>query len=74
MEKIKEFFKDTWRYLQEVWIEVRPHKGRVAWPNWDGITMSTKVVIVSSLGIGVFIGVLDIFFGEVLKFIIGTKM
>jgi preprotein translocase SecE subunit len=71
MDKLKEYWKEFARYLAEVWIEVRPHKGRVAWPTLDAIKLSTKVVIVSSIGIGLFIGVLDIFFSEVLKIIIG---
>jgi len=73
MDKIRDFFKDMWKYLQEVWIEVRPQKGRVAWPNWDNITMATKVVIISSLGIGAFIGFFDIILSEILKYVIGTK-
>ncbi|NLI75502.1 MAG: preprotein translocase subunit SecE [Candidatus Riflebacteria bacterium] len=71
MDKLKAYWRDFSRYLMEVWIEVRPQKGRVVWPTVDNIKLSTKVVIVSSLGIGVFIGVLDILFGEILKLIIG---
>ncbi len=71
MDKLKAYWRDLSRYLMEVWIEVRPQKGRVVWPTVDNIKLSTKVVIVSSLGIGVFIGVLDILFGEILKLIIG---
>ncbi|MBF0499137.1 MAG: preprotein translocase subunit SecE [Candidatus Riflebacteria bacterium] len=62
------------RYLTEVWIEVRPHKGRVVWPTYDGIKLSTKVVIISSLGLGLFIGALDIAFGFILNFIVSGKV
>ncbi|MFZ2960749.1 MAG: preprotein translocase subunit SecE [Candidatus Ozemobacteraceae bacterium] len=74
MEKLRLFYKDMSRYLTEVWIEVRPHKGRVVWPTYDGVKLSTKVVIVSSLGLGLFIGALDIVFGEVLKIIVSGKV
>lgn len=74
MEKLRLFWKDFSRYLTEVWIEVRPNKGRVVWPTYDNIKLSTKVVIVSSIGLGLFIGALDIVFGEVLKLIVGGKV
>jgi len=74
MEKIRTFWKDMTRYLTEVWIEVRPQKGRVAWPSFDTVKLSTKVVIISSVGLGMFIGGLDIFFGWLLKMIVGGKV
>jgi len=74
MDKLREYWKEFSRYLVEVWIEVRPHKGRVAWPNLDTVKLSTKVVIASSIGLGFFIGILDLMFGEILKLIIGGKV
>lgn len=71
MSKIASWWKDTARYLREVWIEVRPTNGRVSWPTYENVKMSTKVVIVSSIGIGVFIGILDVIFGKLLTMIIG---
>jgi len=71
MDKLKIFWKDMSRYLSEVWIEVRPHKGRVVWPTFDAIKLSTKVVVISSIGLGIFIGGMDIVFGEILKVIVG---
>jgi len=71
MDKLKAYWREFSRYLMEVWIEVRPQKGRVVWPSIDSIRMSTRAVIISSLGLGVFIGFLDIIFGEILKIIIG---
>lgn len=74
MEKLRLFWKDFSRYLTEVWIEVRPNKGRVVWPTYDNIKLSTKVVIVSSIGLGLFIGALDVIFGGVLTMIVGGKV
>lgn len=71
MDKLKAYWREFSRYLMEVWIEVRPQKGRVVWPTMDNVNTSTRVVIISSLGIGIFIGFLDIIFGEFLKVIIG---
>ena len=70
MSKVKVFWKDMKKFLQEVWIEIRPHKGRVAWPSLDTVKLTTKVVIVSSMGVGLFIGFVDFVFGEVLKIIV----
>ena len=70
MNSIQRFWKDTTRFLYEVWIEIRPEKGRVAWPTLDTVKISTKVVIFSSVGIGVFIGLLDIIFGRLLAIIV----
>jgi len=71
MSKIASWWKDTTRFLREVWIEVRPNNGRVSWPTFENVKLSTKVVIISSIGVGLFIGVLDIIFGKVLKAIVG---
>lgn len=71
MSKIASWWKDTARYLREVWIEVRPNNGRVSWPTYDNVKMSTKVVIASSVGLGAFIGLLDVIFGKILTMIIG---
>lgn len=50
------------QYLHEVWVEVRPNNGRVTWPTWDSVVISTKVVIGSSLFLGLFIGLADYIF------------
>lgn len=71
MSKIASWWKDTTRFLREVWIEVRPNNGRVSWPTFENVKLSTKVVIISSIGVGAFIGILDIIFGKVLKAIVG---
>ncbi|MBI3037625.1 preprotein translocase subunit SecE [bacterium] len=70
MEKLRAFWKETSRYLKEVWIEVRPTKGRVAWPSFESIKLATKAVLISSLGLGMFIGILDYFLSTILQGII----
>jgi preprotein translocase SecE subunit len=69
---MKKWLKETTQFLREVWIEVRFKNGRVTWPTYDSVKISTKVVIVSSIGIGLFIGVLDAVLSRVLTLIIGT--
>ena len=71
MNKLRLFWKWLMRYLLEVWIEIRPNKGRVAWPTFDSVKISTKVVIISALAVGLFIGVLDYFFSELLRQVVG---
>ena len=51
--------KDTWQFLREVWIEVRPNNGRVTWPTFENVKIATKVVIISSIALGLFIGLMD---------------
>ncbi|GAB4277630.1 MAG: hypothetical protein Kow0029_20450 [Candidatus Rifleibacteriota bacterium] len=71
MSKIASWWKDTARFLREVWIEVRPNNGRVSWPTFENVKVSTKVVIISSIGLGAFIGLLDVIFGKILTAIVG---
>ena len=54
--------KDTLQFLREVWIEVRPNKGRVTWPTFASVRISTRVVIISSICLGLFIGLCDLIF------------
>ena len=70
MEKLRIFWNDFTKYLNEVWIEVRPHKGRVVWPAFENVKLSTKAVILSSIFLGVFIGAMDFLFSCALKLII----
>lgn len=71
MSKISTWWNETSRFLKEVWIEVRPKNGRVSWPTYENVKISTKVVVVSSIGLGLFIGLLDIVFGKLLTWIVG---
>ena len=56
------WWKETVQFLREVWIEVRPNKGRVTWPTFASVRISTRVVIVSSIVLGLFIGLCDFLF------------
>ncbi len=68
---MKKWLKETTQFLREVWIEVRFKNGRVSWPTFDSVKVSTKVVIISSIGIGLFIGVLDASLSKVIDLLIG---
>ena len=59
---IVSWWKETVQFLREVWIEVRPNKGRVTWPTFASVRISTRVVIVSSVILGLFIGLCDFIF------------
>jgi preprotein translocase SecE subunit len=67
---MKKWLKETTQFLREVWIEVRFKNGRVTWPTYENVKISTKVVIVSSIGVGLFIGILDAALGQILTSII----
>ncbi len=60
--KVAVWWKETVQYLREVWIEVRLKNGRVSWPTFDSVRISTRVVIISSIGLGLFIGLCDALF------------
>ena len=42
------WWKETLQFLREVWIEVRPKNGRVTWPTFASVRVSTRIVIISS--------------------------
>ena len=52
-------------FLEEVWREVHPTRGRVVWPSLDKVIKSTWVVIVMSFITGVFLWIADTSFGKV---------
>ena len=56
------WWKETLQFLREVWIEVRPKNGRVTWPTFASVRVSTRIVIISSIGLGLFIGLCDALF------------
>jgi preprotein translocase SecE subunit len=60
--KIASWWKETTQFLHEVWVEVRPTNGRVSWPTIESVKSSTNVVIISSLLLGLFIGLCDLVF------------
>ena len=63
---------DTKQFLREVWIEVRPKNGRVTWPTFASVRVSTRVVILSSLGLGLFIGLCDMIFASIYSAIMSS--
>ena len=65
--KIVTYFKSLWQYLHEVWVEVRPNNGRVTWPTWESVRITTRVVIISSIGLGVFIVLCDVLFSYIFQ-------
>ncbi len=51
--------KDLKQFLEEVWREVRPDKGRVAWPTMKAIRLSTILVMICSVLLALFIFLCD---------------
>ncbi len=70
--KYVSWWKSTCQFLHEVWVEVRPKNGRVSWPTWESVKISTKVVIASSLFLGLFIGLLDMLFARIYSAIVNN--
>ena len=67
--KLAVWWKETVQYLREVWVEVRLKNGRVSWPTFDSVRITTRVVIISSIGLGLFIGLCDALFQYIYNFI-----
>lgn len=61
------------KYLSEVWGEVRPHEGKVSWPNREEIQGSTWVVVVTVALIGGYLMLVDVSVGYVMKWILGIQ-
>ena len=55
MEKIREL----WKFLQGVWREIHPQRGKVTWPSTRAVRTSTVVVIVCSCLLALYITVCD---------------
>lgn len=55
MEQVRSFYK----FLQDVWREIHPKKGRVTWPTMKQIRLSTVVVIISSIMLSIYITFCD---------------
>lgn len=62
MEQVRNFYK----FLQDVWREIHPKKGRVTWPTMKQIRLSTLVVIASSIMMSIYITFCD----AILRFIL----
>ena len=59
MQKIKKFF-----------IEVRAELLKVSWPSKDAILASTIIVVILSIIIAIYVGVVDVFFSSLIRGII----
>ncbi|MBW7877480.1 MAG: preprotein translocase subunit SecE [Candidatus Cloacimonetes bacterium] len=54
-------------FLDEVWREVHPTKGRVVWPDREKIIRSTWVVVTMSVICSLFIWLVDTGFNRVIS-------
>lgn len=59
MQKIKKFF-----------VEVRAELLKVSWPSKDAILASTIIVVILSIIIAIYVGVVDVFFSSLIRGII----
>ncbi|MFC1743592.1 preprotein translocase subunit SecE [Candidatus Riflebacteria bacterium] len=64
---MKETVQEWKQFLKEVWTEVEPKKGRVTWPTTELIYQATKAVIISSIIVGLYVGLVDGIFGWLLR-------
>ncbi|MEW5766075.1 MAG: preprotein translocase subunit SecE [bacterium] len=58
------------KFLKEVWLEVTPSHGKVAWPSRKMIVGSTTVVFIAVAIISVYIGLVDVILSKTINFII----
>jgi preprotein translocase SecE subunit len=63
-------FKNLLEFLDEVWREVRPDKGRVSWPTMKNIRMATVLVMITSLMLSIYIFLCD----EILRQTLGAVL
>jgi len=57
-------------FLDEVWREVHPTRGRVVWPTKDKVIKSTWIVVIMSAIMGLFLWGADQSFGSVVSSIL----
>ena len=55
------------RYFDEVWSELR----KVSWPTREQVRNLTVLVFAISLVVGIYISILDVFFQNVIAFLVG---
>ena len=56
--------------LRETWdATVDELVNKVSWPTWDELKSSTIIVMIASLIFAIVIALIDVGFGEVMKFI-----
>jgi len=56
---VTESLKELSKFLQDVWREIHPQKGRVTWPTTKAVRVSTIVVMLSSVILSVYISACD---------------
>ena len=66
-------FAKTFKFLGDVWREVHPRTGRVTWPSFKSVKVSTMVVIFSSIFLGVYIALCDLVCRYLYQFIMGIS-
>ena len=59
MQKMKRFF-----------VEVRAELLKISWPSKDAILASTIIVVILSIIIAIYVGVVDVFFSSLIRGII----
>ena len=59
MQKMKRFF-----------VEVRAELLKISWPSKDAILASTIIVVILSIIIAIYVGVVDLFFSNLIRGII----
>lgn len=64
-------FDRTKKFLGDVWREVHPKTGRVTWPTFRSVRVSTIVVIFSSILLGVYIMFCDLILRKLYGLILG---
>lgn len=52
-------------------VEVKNELGKVTWPSREDTIKLTSIVIGISIGVGLYLGALDLVFTELLKILIG---
>jgi preprotein translocase SecE subunit len=71
MEKINQITDNIKKFLNEVWAEVSPKKGKVSWPTKKMILVSTGVVIVCVAIVTTYIWIIDAVSLALLNIVIG---
>lgn len=68
MAKTKEEQNAVVRYLREV----RSEMSKVVWPTREQATNLTVIVLIVMIAMGVFLGVMDFAFGELVQFLLAA--
>ena len=68
----KDAKSSTFKFFGDVWREVHPRTGRVAWPSYKSVKSSTIVVIISSIFLGLYVFLCDVIANRMYAFIMGV--